>query len=201
MSFVSSCSVLWSTYMTASGTAERSTSSASNWSAHIAPVASSIRIWSTESSSSPPPATSPPARWEWISFSVMVRGASSGIVPRRMADLADESRRLSLASALTRHVRDQAGDPPPDADVAALLVAGRSLARGVEDFEERHHVRFDPGYPGVVAGPEAGGPRARVLFACTASRADGRAVGTVFTMLIAGRRPSVSVGPPGTRAH
>jgi hypothetical protein len=118
-----------------------------------------------------------------------------------MADLADEARRLSLASALTRHARERAGAPPPEADVAALLVAGRSLARGVEDFERRHHVRFDPGYPGLVAGPEAAGSRARVLFACTASGTDGRAVGMVFTTLIAGRRPSVSVGPPGTVVH
>jgi hypothetical protein len=118
-----------------------------------------------------------------------------------MTDLADEARRLSLASALTRHARERADDFPQDADVPALLVAGRSLSSGVDDFEERHHVRFDPGYPGVVAGPEAAGDRARVLFACTASRPDGRAVGTVFTTLIAGRRPSVSVGPPGTVVH
>jgi hypothetical protein len=118
-----------------------------------------------------------------------------------MTDLADEARRLALASALTRHAREHAGDPPPEADVAALLVAGRALADGVDDFEQRHRVRFEPDYPGVVAGPEAGGEPARVLFACTASRPDGRAVGTVFTTLIAGRRPSVSVGPPGTRVH
>jgi hypothetical protein len=118
-----------------------------------------------------------------------------------MTDLADEGRRLSLASALARHARERTDDVPPDADVAALLVAGRSLASGVEDFEQRHHVRFEPAYPGVVAGPEARGAPARVLFACTASRPDGRAVGTVFTTLIAGRQPSVSVGPPGTLVH
>jgi class 3 adenylate cyclase len=118
-----------------------------------------------------------------------------------MADLADEGRRLALASALMRHAAERAGQLPPEADVAALLVAGRSLARGVDDFEERHHVRFDPAYPGVVAGPEATGKRARVLFACTASRPDGRAVGAVLTTLIAGRRPTVSVGPPGTLVH
>ena len=118
-----------------------------------------------------------------------------------MADLADEARRLSLASALTRHARERTDRIAPDADVAALLVAARALARGVDEFEERHHVRFDPAYPGAVAGPEAGGEPARVLFACTASRADGRAVGTAFTTLIAGRRPTVSVGPPGTLVH
>jgi hypothetical protein len=117
-----------------------------------------------------------------------------------MTDLADEARRLSLAAALTRHARERV-DPSVDAGVAALLVAARALARGLEEFERRHHVRFEPAYPGEVAGPEASGERGRVLFACTASRLDGRAVGTVFTALIAGRPPTVSVGPPGTRVH
>ena len=118
-----------------------------------------------------------------------------------MTGLADEARRLSLASALTRHARERVGDAAADSDVEALLVAARSLGAGATAFEQRHHVRFDPPYPGAVAGAKPDGARARVLFACTAYGPDGRAVGTVFTTLIAGRRPSVSVAPPGARLH
>jgi len=118
-----------------------------------------------------------------------------------MADLADEARRLSLASALTRHARERVEAFGADAGVAVLLVAARALADGMDEFAQRHHIRFEPAYPGSVAGPDASGERRRVLFVCTASRPDGRAVGTVFTTLIAGRSPSVSVGPPGTRVH
>jgi hypothetical protein len=114
-----------------------------------------------------------------------------------MGDLADEARRLSLASALNRHARELAGELRAESDVARLLVVAHSLAAEVGELQQRHHVRFDPGYPGVVAGPETDGARARVLFACTAYRPDGHAVGTVFTTLIAGRRPTVSVAPPG----
>jgi hypothetical protein len=118
-----------------------------------------------------------------------------------MGELADEARRLALASALNRHARERTGEAAGEADAAGLLVAGRSLADGIGAFEERHHVRFDPAYPGVVAGPEAASGRARVLFACCAYRPDGHTVGTVFTTLIAGRPPTVSVGPPGARVH
>jgi hypothetical protein len=115
-----------------------------------------------------------------------------------MGELADEARRLALASALNRHARERAEEA---ADAAGLLVAGRSLAEGIGAFEERHHVRFAPAYPGVVAGPAGTAGRARVLFACSALRPDGHTVGTVFTTLIAGRPPTVSVGPPGARVH
>jgi len=37
----------------------------------------------------------------------------------------------------------------------------------------------------------------RLVFACTAFR-DAAELGTVFTTLIAGRRPTVSIAPPGT---
>jgi hypothetical protein len=114
-----------------------------------------------------------------------------------MTDLADEARRLSLASALMRHARERAGDLSPDADVAGLLVAARSLAADIGAFEHQHRVRFEPGYPGALAGPERNsGERVRALFACTAYAPSGQAVGTVFTTLIAGRRPTVSVAPP-----
>jgi len=40
----------------------------------------------------------------------------------------------------------------------------------------------------------------RLVLACTAFR-DGAELGTVFTTLIAQRRPTVSVAPPGTPFH
>jgi hypothetical protein len=99
--------------------------------------------------------------------------------------LAVEQRRLALAAALTRQaVRLMA-------DSERLDEAERALA------EVSHpHTRFKPPYPGnrVRKGME------RRVFACTAFRDDAE-LGTVFTTLIAGRRPSVSVAPPGTPLH
>jgi hypothetical protein len=102
--------------------------------------------------------------------------------------LSDEARRLALGAAVTRHVISCVGEV-----VADTLPAARSLSKGADELEQRHRVRFDPPYPGMVAGDAA-----RVLLACSARRADGDAVGVVFTTLIPGRRPSVSVAPPGT---
>ena len=84
--------------------------------------------------------------------------------------LSVEARRLALAAALTR----QAGIVDELADVS------------------HPGTRFEPPYPGVAVRTDG-----REVFACTAFR-DHAEVGTVFTTLIPGRRPSVSVAPPGT---
>ena len=81
------------------------------------------------------------------------------------------------------------GEAP--ADEAGLLAAARAL----EDLTHPR-VRFDPPYPGVTAGPELAGDRLRLVFACRAQDDNGE-LGTVFTTLIAGREPTVSVAPPG----
>jgi len=106
-----------------------------------------------------------------------------------MADsLGLEGRRLALAAVLRRHA-GRAGESP--ADEAGLLAAARAL----EDLDHAR-VRFEPSYPGVTAGPELAGDRLRLVLACRAH--DGHGVlGTVFTTLIAGRKPTVSVAPPG----
>ena len=99
--------------------------------------------------------------------------------------LAVEARRLALAAALTR----QAGRLL--ADSVRLDDAERALA------EVSHpETSFEPPYPGdrVREGER------RLVFACTAFRG-GVELGTVFTTLIAGRRPIVSVAPPGTPYH
>ena len=81
------------------------------------------------------------------------------------------------------------GEAP--ADEEGLLAAARAL-------EGLAHARvsFDPPYPGVTAGPERAGERLRLVLACRAHDGDGE-LGTVFTTLIAGRKPTVSVAPPG----
>ena len=99
--------------------------------------------------------------------------------------LADEARRLALGSSLTRQARRLA--PQPLNDENELLAAARALTAATH-----RDVRFVPPYPGV-GEPE--GPR--LLLACRAYRGDEE-LGTVFTALIAGREPAVSVAPPGT---
>jgi hypothetical protein len=107
-----------------------------------------------------------------------------------VSGLADEGRRLALATAVTRYVIDRLGDV---VEANGLLTRARSLEEDADELERRHRVRFDPPYPGMVSGSPD-----RLLLACSARRTGGGAIGVVFTTLIAGRRPSVSVAPPGT---
>jgi hypothetical protein len=101
--------------------------------------------------------------------------------------LAVEGRRLALAATLTRHA-GRVGKAP--VDETGLLAAAQAL-------EELDHPRvsFEPPYPGVTAGPERAGERLRLVLACRAHNGNGE-LGTVFTTLIAGRKPTVSVAPP-----
>jgi hypothetical protein len=72
------------------------------------------------------------------------------------------------------------------------LALAASLTRQIANGQvEVSHpgTRFEPSYPGVEGRPG--------VFACTAFRGDEE-VGTVFTTMLAGRKPSVSVAPPGT---
>ena len=99
--------------------------------------------------------------------------------------LADEARRLALGSSLTRQARLLAPQPLEDLDAAADALAAAT----------HRDVLFEPAYPGL--GVREG---LRLLLACRAYR-DGEELGTVFTALIVGREPSVSVAPPGTPLH
>jgi hypothetical protein len=108
-----------------------------------------------------------------------------------MADpLALEGRRLALAASLARQARRLVPESP--ADPAGLAAAAETLAAAVHP-----RIRFDPPYPGEGEPEDAGG-RLRLVLACRASDERGRGLGTVFTTLIAGRQPSVSVAPAGT---
>ena len=112
--------------------------------------------------------------------------------------LDDQARRLMLASGLTRRAElDLRGQPiPRGAEGEDLLALARRLGALAPRLERAHGVRFDPRYPGVTAGVElvAGGPR--LVLACAAVDAGGVRVGVVFTTLIAGRSPQVTVAPP-----
>jgi hypothetical protein len=119
---------------------------------------------------------------------------------------ADQGRRLALAIALThRAARDLGprragggrGAPrvPPDVDEAGLLELACRLAAHARPVERAHALRFEPGYPGRTGGVEAPGGTPRLVLACLA--VDERSpVGVVFTTLIAGRPPQVTVAPP-----
>jgi hypothetical protein len=99
--------------------------------------------------------------------------------------LAVEARRLALAAALTREAARLAGETEGLADLERAL--GEASHPGT---------RFEPPYPGIRVRED----ERRLVLACTAFRDDAE-LGTVFTTLIAGRRPSVSVAPPGTPYH
>jgi hypothetical protein len=99
--------------------------------------------------------------------------------------LAVEARRLALAAALTREAVRLV------ADIARLDEAERALAGA-----SHPDTTFEPSYPGARVRES----ELRLVLACTAFR-DGAELGTVFTTLIAGRKPSVSVAPPGTPRH
>ena len=99
--------------------------------------------------------------------------------------LADEARRLALGSSLTRQACRLAAQPLVDLEAAAEALAAAT----------HQDVVFEPEYPGT--GERVG---RRLLLACRAYRG-GEELGTVFTALIVGRAPTVSVAPPGTPLH
>jgi hypothetical protein len=113
--------------------------------------------------------------------------------------LAIETRRLYLSAALTTRVlRHIGGRVATDNDVRHLLALARDLSAQTECFEHAYHLYFKPPYPGVTAGVQHVGGGLRLLLACYASDRDGEPFGVVFTALIPGRPPQVSVAPVST---
>jgi hypothetical protein len=109
-----------------------------------------------------------------------------------------ETRRLYLSAALTTQaVRSIGRRVSADSDAGDLLALARDLGGQMEHAERVHRISFEPPYPGVTAGVEAVGGGLRLLLACRASDRDGRQLGVVFTILIPGRSPQVSVAPAG----
>jgi hypothetical protein len=108
-----------------------------------------------------------------------------------------ETRRLLISATLAVYLRRRLGRRLPAGSGTGELL---DLARGLNEVagppERAHRLRFDPPYPGVTAGPESVGRSSRLLLACRVSDHDGSAIGLVFTALISGRPPQVSVAPP-----
>ena len=71
----------------------------------------------------------------------------------------------------------------------------RHLTEQIGPIERRYGLRFEPSYPGITAGVESAGGTLRLVLACTAFSGEERPLGVVFTALIPGRRPQVSVAP------
>lgn len=111
-----------------------------------------------------------------------------------------EARRLFVSTALTTHaVRRLEGRIVAESNAENLLTLARRLGEGTGSVERRYRLRFDPPYPGVTAGPEVVSGGLRLLLACTAFNQDGKPLGVVFTTLIPGRLPQVSVAPVEAR--
>jgi hypothetical protein len=109
--------------------------------------------------------------------------------------LEEHGRRLTLAASLTWRARRCAAQTA-DEDLAAL---GRALAAIGPPVERAHRVRFEPPYPGAGDGVEEVRGGRRLLLRCRALGEDGATEAVVFTTLIDGREPLVSVAPPATR--
>ncbi len=110
-----------------------------------------------------------------------------------------QARRLFISTALTTHtLRILRGRIAADSSANDLLSLARPLSEEVVSIERRHHLRFEPSYPGVTAGVENVGSF-RLTLACTAYDRNENPLGVVFTTLVPGRLPQVSVAPSATR--
>ncbi len=111
-----------------------------------------------------------------------------------------EARRLFVSAALTTHAaRLLRGRISTAAGANELLTLARRLGEETKGVERRHHLCFDPPYPGVTLGVESAGTGLRLVLACRASDLEGSPLGVVFTTLIPGRSPQVSVAPAEAR--
>ncbi len=107
-----------------------------------------------------------------------------------------EARRLFVSAALTMHaVRSARGRLPADGEGGDLLALARRLGEEISPVQQRHRLRFEPPYPGLTAGPERVSAGFRIVLACRAFDREERPLGVVFTTLIPGRLPQVSVAP------
>jgi hypothetical protein len=107
-----------------------------------------------------------------------------------------QAQRLFVATALTTQaLRRLQGHVGADIGAEDLLAMARRLTEQIGPVERRYGFRFEPYYPGVTAGVESAGGTLRLVLACTAYTSEEKPLGVVFTALISGRRPQVSVAP------
>lgn len=107
-----------------------------------------------------------------------------------------EARRLFVSTALSTHAARSLRGRDDD-DAGRLLAAARHLGEGLAPVQQRYRLRFEPPYPGLTAGPERLRGGSRIVLACRAFDGE-RPLGVVFTTLIPGRLPQVSVAPAET---
>ena len=69
------------------------------------------------------------------------------------------------------------------------------LTEQIGPIQRRYGLRFEPSYPGLTAGVESASGTLRLVLPCTAYTSEEKPLGVVFTALISGRRPQVSVAP------
>ena len=116
------------------------------------------------------------------------------------AGIDEQARRLYLSRWLTRRAQTVVGGAIPDDTTTESLTALGVRLRGPDTNKgPLRGVRFEPPYPGDVVESTTAGDKARVLLASTVS-AESTTLGVVFTVLIAGRPPEVSVAPPSAAA-
>lgn len=109
-----------------------------------------------------------------------------------------ETRRLLMSATLTAQARRLLGRRlAAGSNAEELLDLARKLNEGATPIERAYHLRFEPPYPGVTAGVQSAGGTYRLLLGCRASDMDGNPLGVIFTTLIPGRPPQVSVAPAG----
>lgn len=107
-----------------------------------------------------------------------------------------EARRLFASAALTTHaVQSLGGRLSSEGEARDLLALARRLGEGISPIQHRYSLRFEPAYPGLTNGPEVVGGGIRIVLACRAFDHEERPLGVVFTALIPGRLPQVSVAP------
>ena len=107
--------------------------------------------------------------------------------------------RLLISAALTAQARRRLGSSlAANLSVEELLDLACGMSEGAGTIERAYRLRFDPPYPGVTAGPQSVGGTSRLMLACSVRDRVGTPIGVVFTTLIAGRPPQVSVAPAGT---
>ena len=109
-----------------------------------------------------------------------------------------ERRRLLISAALTAQARRHLGSSlAANVSVGELLDLACGVGEEAVTIERAYRLRFDPPYPGVTAGPQSVGGTSRLMLACSVRDRVGTPIGVVFTTLIAGRPPQVSVAPAG----
>jgi hypothetical protein len=113
-----------------------------------------------------------------------------------MASVDEQMRRIYLGSWLTRRATEAAGGAVASGATRESLEAVASDLGHIADKPPMEGLEFDPPYPGRIAEDAGPAAQSRLVLTCAATLSSAP-LGVVFTVLIAGRRPEVSVAPPG----